>query len=74
MLKVIITTATTVSEKELGAFKKALVKKYDQPIELELKTDPQVIGGVKVMVGSDVVDLTIANQLEQLKKQLLKQL
>ncbi|MFH2118706.1 MAG: F0F1 ATP synthase subunit delta [Candidatus Paceibacterota bacterium] len=74
MLKVTITTATAISEKELSAFKKALTKKYNQPVELVLKTNPQVIGGVKVMVGSEVVDLTMANQLEQLKKQLLKQL
>jgi F0F1-type ATP synthase delta subunit len=74
MQKVIVTTATPVADKELSAFKKSLVKKLGQPVELERKTDPQVVGGVKVMIGSKVVDLTVANQLEQIKKQLLKQL
>jgi len=74
MLKVTITTATPLSEKDLVSFQQALEKKTNQRIEFEKRIDPKVIGGVKIKIGSKIIDTTILNKLIQIKKQLIKQL
>lgn len=72
-MKIIVTSASKLDPKALTALKKAVIKKHGQA-ELELRVDPSVIGGIKVVVGSKAVDATVAGRLDQVKKQLLSQL
>jgi F-type H+-transporting ATPase subunit delta len=39
-------------------------------IQLEKRLDPNLLGGLKIVVGSRVIDASIRNQLERLKTQL----
>lgn len=72
-MKVIVTSASKLDEKSLATLKKAVIEKHGK-IDLELRVDPSVIGGVKVVIGSKAVDMTVLGRLGQVKKQLLNKL
>ena len=47
-----------------------LKKKYGNDLTAEFVVDPQLLGGMRVRVGSNVWDGTVRNRLEQLEQQL----
>lgn len=50
-----------------------LEKVTKRPIELTTKTTPELIGGLKVRIGHQVIDGSIANQLRELKREVMEQ-
>lgn len=72
MVKVTITTASKLDAKSVETLRKAFVR-AGKKAEFELRIDPQVIGGIKIVMGSKAIDMTVAGQLSQVKKQLLAQ-
>ena len=47
-----------------------LKNKYGNDLTAEFIVDPQLLGGMRVRVGSDVWDGTVRSRLEQLERQL----
>ena len=47
-----------------------LKKKYGSDLTAEFIVDPELLGGMRVRIGSDVWDGTVRNRLEQLERQL----
>ena len=47
-----------------------LKKKYGSDLTTEFVVNPQLLGGMRIRVGSDVWDGTVRNRLEQLQQQL----
>jgi F-type H+-transporting ATPase subunit delta len=47
-----------------------LKKKYGSDLAAEFIVNPELLGGMRVRVGSDVWDGTVRNRLEQLERQL----
>lgn len=43
-----------------------LKKKYGDQVEAEFKLNPELLGGMKIRVGSDVWDGSVKNRLERL--------
>lgn len=74
MIKVITTTASVLSKNHVETLKKAVQKKYGRDAQFEWRVDPKVIGGIKVVIGSKSIDLTVAGKLAQLRVQLEKNL
>ena len=54
-------------ERRLAA---ALQRIYGQAVQLSIDVDPDVIGGVSVQVGDELIDGTIAHKLEQARRRL----
>ena len=50
----------------------ALVRKTNKKVVLKNKIDPSVIGGIKVTIGNNVTDATMATKIERLRNTLLK--
>lgn len=49
----------------------ALTRRYGRQIRLNVAVDPQVVGGVSVRVGTEVIDATIASRIEQARRTLV---
>ena len=47
-----------------------LKKKYGNDLATEFVVNPQLLGGMRIRVGSDVWDGTVRNRLERLQQQL----
>jgi F-type H+-transporting ATPase subunit delta len=58
----VATALTGEDERRLGA---ALATRYGRGISLKTTVDPRVIGGVRVQVGADLYDGTVASRLAQ---------
>jgi F-type H+-transporting ATPase subunit delta len=48
----------------------SLRRKYGQDLTAEFAVNPEVLGGMRIRVGSDVWDGTVRNRLERLQQQL----
>ncbi len=47
-----------------------LKKKYGEQITSEFKSNPELLGGMRVRVGSDVWDGSVRNRLERLREKI----
>jgi F-type H+-transporting ATPase subunit delta len=65
-----VTSAAPLSAAQQERIETALTKQYGIAIQLNLVTDPSVVGGARVQVGDDVIDGTIAARLTELRLQL----
>jgi ATP synthase F1 delta subunit len=72
LLPVTVTSATELDQalvEEIGA---RIQEQTGRRVELSSNVDPDVLGGLMVRVGNMVLDATIRNRLEQLRKQVAK--
>jgi F-type H+-transporting ATPase subunit delta len=71
IVKAEVESAIPLSSKKIGHLMKRLEEIFKKKIEVETKVIPSIIGGIKVTVGSKVIDITIVNRLKRLKERLL---
>ena len=62
----VVATPSSLSAASLKAIEAQLTKAYDRPIHAVLQKDDSLIAGVKVRVGDDVYDASIAGHLQRL--------
>jgi len=65
-----IETASEVDREASAKVVENLKKKYGNDLTTEFVVNPQLLGGMRIRVGSDVWDGTVRNRLEQLQQQL----
>ena len=65
-----LTAAAPVSEADMKNLEQNLSAKTGKTVQLSLKVDPGLIGGLKIRIGDQIVDATVAKKLEMLKEQL----
>ena len=66
VLEAEITAAATPTDVEVNALVKRLETKFGKKIEAKVKVDPEIIGGVKILVGDTVIDASVRGQLQEL--------
>ncbi len=62
-----ITSAYELSDEEVSKIKMKLKDKFNSDFNINLLTDSSLIGGLKIQVGSQMIDSSIKNQLNLLK-------
>ena len=67
-----VTSAVELDEKLVADIGKRIEEQTDRTVELSSRVDPDVLGGLKVQVGNMVLDATVRNRLERLRKQVAK--
>ena len=73
IVRVKITTATKLTHKLREELEEILKKKYKaKDIDIDNTEDESLIGGIKLEVKDEVMDLSFANKLYQLQKYLIK--
>jgi F-type H+-transporting ATPase subunit delta len=65
-----IETASDVDSATSSELIANLKKKYGSDLTTEFIVNPQLVGGMRIRVGSDVWDGTVRNRLERLQQQL----
>ncbi len=69
LLPVEVTSAIELDKKTVNDIGKSIGEQVDRKIELSSKVDPEILGGVVLRVGNFVLDASIRNRLEKLRKQ-----
>jgi F-type H+-transporting ATPase subunit delta len=72
LLPVTVTSAVDLDESLVNDIGKRIEEQTGRRVELSSKVDPDVLGGLMVRVGNMVLDATVRNRLEQLRKQVAK--
>jgi len=57
-----------LSDDELGRISAALAKRYGREFHLNTVIDPDVVGGIRVSIGGDVIDGSISSRLEDARR------
>lgn len=62
-----ITSAFDMSEAQVAALVQTLEKKFSRKLNPAVTVDPALIGGVRVVVGDEVLDTSVRAQLQQMR-------
>jgi F-type H+-transporting ATPase subunit delta len=65
-----VRVAHPLADAERQRLNDALSRQYDRSIHLNVVVDPDVIGGIRVEIGDDVIDGTVANRIDNARRQL----
>ncbi len=65
-----VRVARTLSDADHQRLTDALSRQYDRPVHLNVVVDPEVLGGIRVEIGDDVIDGTIASRLDDARRKL----
>jgi F-type H+-transporting ATPase subunit delta len=72
LLPVTVTSAIDLDEGLVEGLGKRIEEQTGKKVELTSQVDPDVLGGLVLQVGNMVLDASIRNRLEQLRKQVAK--
>ncbi len=66
----VVTSAVPLSEGQRQRLGAALAAMYGRQIHLNLDVDPEVLGGVQVRIGDEVINGTIADRLDEVARRM----
>jgi F-type H+-transporting ATPase subunit delta len=72
LLPVSVTSAIELDENTVQQIGDAIGKQTGRRIELTSEVDPDILGGIVLRVGNSILDASIRNRLEKLRKQVVK--
>ena len=70
--KATVYSARKLSQEDLDRIRVALEKQSGNQVLLENKVDESLIAGIKVTVGNKVTDITVKNEMDNMKQAILK--
>jgi F-type H+-transporting ATPase subunit delta len=70
-IEVQVSTADPLSAKDLEATTQQLRRSLGRDVDVQVKIDPDLIGGIVIRVGDTVYDGSLANRLKQLRKDMV---
>lgn len=65
-----VRVAHALAEADRQRLVDALSRQYDRRIHLNVVIDPEVIGGIRVEIGDDVIDGTVSSRLDEARRRL----
>lgn len=72
LLPVTITSAVELDPSTVDGIGKEIGEQTGRKVELTTSVDPDVLGGIVLRVGNSILDASIRNRLEQLRRQVAK--
>jgi F-type H+-transporting ATPase subunit delta len=65
-LEALLTAAEKPSDEQVQMLVKQLEARFGKKIEAQVEIDPELIGGIKIVVGDTVIDASVRGQLQEL--------
>ena len=72
LLPVTVTSAVELPKATVKQIGDRIAEQTDRKVDLSSTVDPDILGGIIVRVGNSVLDASVRNRLEQLRKQVVK--
>ena len=69
-LTAVVTAAVDLTQEQRTRLADALQRIYSKPVMLQVIRDEDVIGGIRVQIGDEVVDGTVLRRLDEAKRHL----
>lgn len=71
--RALVRVAVELRPEELRALEEVLERRFQRELELDIRLDPSILGGVWVRVGDTVIDGSLRGRLETLRHYLRAQ-
>jgi ATP synthase F1 delta subunit len=71
-LPVQVTSAVALDQATVNQIGDRIAEQTGQKIDLSASVEPEILGGIVVRVGNSILDASIRNRLEQLRKQVAR--
>jgi F-type H+-transporting ATPase subunit delta len=72
LLTVQVTSAVELDEETVRSIGDRISEQTGRTVDLNAKVDPDIVGGIVLRVGNSILDASIRNRLEQLRKQVAR--
>jgi F-type H+-transporting ATPase subunit delta len=72
LLPVQITSAVELDSRTVEQLVDRIAQQTDRKVDVSAEVDPDILGGIVVQVGNSVLDASIRNRLDQLRKQVAR--
>ena len=69
LLPVQITSAVELDKQIVSQLGDRIAEQTDRKVDISADVDPDIVGGIVVRVGNSVLDASVRNRLEQLRRQ-----
>jgi F-type H+-transporting ATPase subunit delta len=69
-LVAVVRTASDLDADQRDRLAAALASQYDRDVQLNVVIDPDVLGGIRVELGDDVIDGTVASRLDDARRRM----
>ena len=71
IIEAVVTTASPIDKRLILSLQEKLESKTGKSINMILETDPSLIGGIRVILGNQIIEYSISSELSKLKESLL---
>ncbi|WP_134742086.1 F0F1 ATP synthase subunit delta [Nocardioides sp. 503] len=65
-----VRVAQELSDDERSRLQRALTRQYGREVHLNVVVDPSLLGGMRVEIGDDVIDGTVAGKIDEARRKL----
>jgi len=72
LLSVQVTSAVELDDKIVKDLGDRIAEQTDRKIDVTTKVEPDILGGIVLQVGNSILDASIRNRLEQLRRQVAR--
>jgi F-type H+-transporting ATPase subunit delta len=72
LLSVLVTSAVELDEGTVRSIGDRISEQTGRKVDLTSRVDPGIVGGIVLRVGNSILDASIRNRLEQLRKQVAR--
>jgi F-type H+-transporting ATPase subunit delta len=69
-LVAVVHSAVPLTEAQRDRLSTALARVYGRAVHLDIDVDPEVVGGLRIAVGDEVIDATVLSRLDEARRQL----
>ncbi|MCL1805881.1 MAG: ATP synthase F1 subunit delta [Clostridiales bacterium] len=71
-LDVKVFSAVALSAEQQARLESKLHRMFEKQIDMTVKVDPSLLGGLRIIAGHTVIDNTIKNRLAEMKKSIYR--
>ncbi|MEU6443399.1 F0F1 ATP synthase subunit delta [Streptomyces sp. NPDC047046] len=69
-LVAVVTSAVPLSDAQRDRLARSLAKLYGKELHLNLDVDPEVLGGIRVQIGDEVINGSLADRIEEVSRRM----
>ena len=72
VIKVQITSSLRLSDNEVQRISLEIENKIQKKVDVKMKTDTSIVGGIKLRVGNTLIDGSVSNRLQKIRDTLIQ--
>jgi F-type H+-transporting ATPase subunit delta len=72
LLPVVVTSAVELDQRTVSQIGDRIAEQTGRKVDLSSQVDPEILGGIVVRVGNSILDASIRNRLESLRRQVAR--